>query len=90
MARMISPLVALALTPGPLIAGDNSDQLLLNVSRELPNYVADVDPTTLSRTQLAAIYNIMHGPRGEGDKRQMIISTIEGPHFLLGLFKKKN
>jgi len=62
-----------------------SDQLLANVTRELPNYVANVDASTLRRSQLAAIYSIMHDGHSEGEKRMMIRSVIGGRHSLRGL-----
>jgi len=62
-----------------------SDQLLANVSRELPAYLPDVDASTLSRSQLAAIYSIMHGGGSGSKKHAMIRSVVGGQYSLRGL-----
>ena len=81
LALMISAVSASAQSGG--------DQLLQNVSRELPRYFRDVDATTLSQSQLAALSLIMHSSRTEGDKRALMRSVIGGPNTLRGLFGKQ-
>ncbi|MDJ0824757.1 MAG: hypothetical protein QNJ16_04570 [Rhodobacter sp.] len=66
-------------------ARTSSDQLLLNVSRELPRYVQGVDPRDLRRSQLAAIYSIIHGRASESEKRSLIRGVIGGRFSIRGL-----
>jgi len=61
------------------------DQLLANVTRELPHFVPGVDTSTLRRSQLAAIYSIIHGGRNDGDKGTMIRSVLGGQYSLRAL-----
>ena len=72
----------------PLQAQDNSDQMFLNVARDLPKYNTDVDPATLSRSKLAALYMILQSSKSDGDKRLLIDSALGGPNTLRGLLKK--
>lgn len=82
--------LALILSAGPALADAPSDQLLTNVSRELPHYVNDVDVHSLSRSQLAHIYSIIHGGYSESDKRKLIRSALGGRYSLRGLLFNSN
>ena len=55
--------LALILSASAALAEASSDQLLANVSRELPRYVSDVDASALSRSKLAHIYSILRNPK---------------------------
>lgn len=79
--------IALAMT-APMPATANQDQLLTNVSRELPNFVPGVDAASLSRHQLAAIYQIIHSGESHSDKRNLIRSAIGGRFSLRGLLTR--
>ena len=85
-----STTLALILSASAALAEASSDQLLANVSRELPHYVSGVDASTLSRSKLAHIYSIMHDGRSESDKRKMIRSVLGGRHSLRGLLFNSN
>ena len=80
----------LLLGTGAALAEAPTDQLYANVSRELPHYVKDVDVDSLSRSQLAHIYSIMHGGRSESDKGRMIRSVLGGQYSLRGLLFRSN
>ena len=88
--RPIFTLFALILGATAALAEAPKDQLLANVSRDLPHYVSDVDASTLSRSQLAHIYSIMHGGSSEGDKRKLIRSALGGRYSLRGLLFNSN
>ncbi|MCG6904308.1 MAG: hypothetical protein LJE68_16670 [Rhodobacter sp.] len=62
-----------------------TDQLLANVSRELPQYLPDVDASTLSRTQLGALYVAMHANGSSGNRLAQIRSIVGGRHSLRGV-----
>jgi len=83
--RFLGLVMALSLSALAARAAAPEDQLLAHVTRELPNYVDDVDPATLRRSQLAAIYSIMHDGHSEGEKRALIRSVIGGRFSLRGL-----
>ena len=88
---MLKPsLFALILGTGAALAEAPTDQLYASVSRDLPHYVKDVDVDSLSRSQLAHIYSIMHGGRSESDKRKMIRSALGGRFSLRGLLFNSN
>ena len=82
MLKKVALVVSLSCAPGFAQA----DQLLLNVTRELPYFVQDVDPSTLNRTQLGRIYTIIHSSRSHGDKMGLIKSVLGGRNSLRGLF----
>ena len=83
--RPIFTLFALILGATAALAEAPKDQLLANVSRDLPHYVQGVDASQLRRSQLSAIYAIMHGGMREGDKRKHIRSVLGGRFSLRGL-----
>lgn len=85
MIRRLLFSIGLAAAATGVLAQAPSDQLLANVSRELPSYVQGVDARTLRRSQLAAIYAIMHGGGSGGDKKAAIRSVIGGRFSLRGL-----
>lgn len=78
--------LALTLALAPAVRAN--DQLLSNVSRELHHFVPGVDATSLSHSQLAQIYLIMHSDDTESEKRNLIRSAIGGRFALRGLFLK--
>lgn len=89
MPRIATLLLALLIAL-PATAQAPRDQLLSNVSRELPLYVPGTDASTLSRSQLATIYSIMHGGHSDGEKRVLIRSVLGGQYSLRGLLFKRN
>ena len=85
---MLKPLIlsaVLVVTASVARAEVHADQIFSLVSQELPVYVKDVDPATLSRHQLLTIYSILHSGRSGGDKIAMIRSVIGGRGSLRGL-----
>ncbi len=88
MIRTTAIAAMLACASSTAWADPPRDQLLALVSAELPGYVAGVDAASLSRTQLAAIYSIMHSDNSGGDKTAMIRSVLGGRLSLRGLFLK--
>jgi len=61
------------------------NQLRAAVAHGLPAYVPNVDISTLSQHQLAAIYSILHGPDRGMEKSALIRSAIGGKYSLRGL-----
>jgi hypothetical protein len=61
------------------------EQLLPKVAAQLPDYVQDVDPQSLSTSQLGVIYNIMHSAGSTGEKAAEIRSVLGGRYSLRGL-----
>jgi len=90
MTMMRTTLLATAVTFGAFSTPAHavSEQLLRLVSAELPNYVSGVDVNSLSNSQLATIYSIMHGPKSEGAKTGLIKSTLGGRNSIRSLFFK--
>lgn len=85
MLRITALAFALAATAATGQTNAPRDQLLSNVSRELPQYLPDVDASTLSRSQLAALYSIMHNSDSGSKKHAMIRSVVGGQYSLRGL-----
>lgn len=86
LLRRLALAALLALTAPLAHAQGPDDQLLTLVSAELPGYVPGVDTSTLSRTQLATIYSILHSDNSGGDKQLMIQSVLGGRYALRSLF----
>jgi len=88
---MLRPLALAALIalPAPFASADTPNgQIYALVSRELPDYVNDVDVSQLSQHQLASIYMIMHSSDSAGERTAMIRSIIGGRFSLRSLFFK--
>lgn len=88
MLRIAFIAFALAATAAAGQSRGPNDQLVANVSRELPGYLPGVDASTLSRSQLAALYMIMHSSESGNNKHAMIRSIVGGQYSLRGLLFK--
>ena len=88
MIRSILTALALALA---LIGGGSpadaqqrvSEQLILSVEQELPNYVQGVDVRSLSAGQIASLHVVLHSNRSPSRIRGQIIAILGGLDVLL-------
>ena len=85
MLRMALLALCVATLPSGARAVPPEDQLFASVSRDLRIYFPDVDPSTLDRGQLAAIYSILHSNASSSEKTGLIRSVIGGKFSLRGL-----
>lgn len=87
MTKLLTAAVLAVLLAFPAAARNGQSQLQQNVARDLPRFGFNVDVSTLSTNQLAALYGIMHRSRAsESRKRRMIRSILGGQYALRGLF----
>lgn len=84
MIRSLAVFVTLVGLALPVHA-DSRAQLLRHVERDLPSYVDDVRADSLTTTQLARIYNVMHSRETSSEKQMHIRSIIGGRNTLRGL-----
>ncbi|WP_127561870.1 hypothetical protein [Nioella ostreopsis] len=85
-----STLTALALTLALIGGGAPADaqqrvseQLILSVEQELPNYVQGVDVRSLSAGQVASLHHVLHSNRSPSRIRGQIIAILGGLDELL-------
>jgi hypothetical protein len=55
-----------------------SEQLILSVEQELPNYVQGVDVRSLSAGQVASLHHVLHSNRSPSRIRGQIIAILGG------------
>jgi hypothetical protein len=60
-----------------------SEQLILSVEQELPNYVQGVDVRSLSAGQVASLHHVLHSNRSPSRIRGQIIAILGGLDELL-------
>lgn len=60
-----------------------SEQLILSVEQELPNYVQGVDVRSLSAGQIASLHVVLHSNRSPSRIRGQIIAILGGLDVLL-------
>ena len=78
--------LALALIGGGAPADEQqrvSEQLILSVEQELPNYVQGVDVRSLSAGQIASLHVVLHSNRSPSRIRGQIIAILGGLDVLL-------
>lgn len=90
MHRIFVATLALGLSASLAQATTRNEQLFSLVNQELDQYVAGADASTLSNSQLASIYSIMHTSKSHGQKGAMIRSVLGGDYSLRGLLFDRN